>query len=177
MVLCLSLRHNTLVNKQQRGGSLDDYLLSCKSWKKWPPQPNRDWLPAGTYVLTLVFELLLRMCLEYVHSIFCSRMVRFWSQRWRVGFWIYYLLRVVLFFGEVESVFLSLKCLSSFVWRTSELRWSYFHVFVCLQNFQQLQNKKNEKDFDDHCLVFLDQRFPFLLLFCWMDTTCLMLLA
>jgi hypothetical protein len=36
-------------------------------------------------------------------------MVRFWSQRWRVGFWIYYLLRVVLFFGEVERFPVSLE--------------------------------------------------------------------
>jgi hypothetical protein len=123
VVLCLSLRHNTLDNKTTEGGAWTITYYPAKAGKSGHPnQTATDSQQVGTYVLNLVFELLLRMCLEYVHSIFLFMDGAFLGARdggLVFGYTTYY---VLLCFLAKWSVFLSLKSLSSFVWRTSELR-------------------------------------------------------
>jgi hypothetical protein len=103
-----------------------------------PNQTATDSQQVGTYVLNLVFELLLRMCLEYVHSIFLFMDGAFLGARdggLVFGYTTYY---VLLCFLAKWSVFLSLKSLSSFVWRTSELRSLTGH-------FEDLFQKESRK--------------------------------
>lgn len=105
------------------GGAWTITYYPAKAGKSGHPnQTATDSQQVGTYVLNLVFELLLRMCLEYVHSIFLFMDGAFLGARdggLVFGYTTYY---VLFCFLAKWSVFLSLKSLSSFVWRTSELR-------------------------------------------------------